>query len=84
MGKPFYLYQSKWKVVPSFSKKGYPFDNTCCESLFKYLKTEEHITQKEPELSVVQYIERFYNSKRPHGSLGLMSPNEKEQNYWGS
>ena len=25
-------------VVQSFSKKGYPFDNACCESFFKYLK----------------------------------------------
>ena len=28
-------------VVQSFSKKGYPFDNACCESFFKYLKREE-------------------------------------------
>lgn len=43
-------------VVQSFSKKGYPFDNACCEC--------------------------FYNSKRPHGSLGMMTPNEKEELYW--
>ena len=28
-------------VVQSFSKIGYPFDNACCESFFKYLKKEE-------------------------------------------
>ena len=28
-------------VVQSFSKKGHPFDNACCESFFKYLKKEE-------------------------------------------
>lgn len=28
-------------VVQSFSKKGYPFVNACCESFFKYLKKEE-------------------------------------------
>ena len=28
-------------VVQSFSKKGYPFDNACCECFFKYLKKEE-------------------------------------------
>ena len=27
-------------VVQSFSKKGYPFDNACCESFFKFLKKE--------------------------------------------
>ena len=52
-----------------------------------YLKKEEcyrrnYHTKKELELSVFQYIEGFYNSKRPHGSLGLMSPNEKEKEYW--
>lgn len=35
-------------VVQSFSKKGYPFDNACCECFFKYLKkkkpTEKPIT----------------------------------------
>ena len=72
-------------VVQSFSKKGYPFDNACCESFFKYLKKEErhcrnYHTKKELELSVFQYIEGFYNAKRPHRSLGLMSPNEKD--YW--
>ena len=25
-------------VVQSFSKKGYPYDNACCESFFKYLE----------------------------------------------
>ena len=74
-------------VIQSFSKKGYPFDNACCESFFKYLKKEEcnrrnYHTKKELELSIFQYIEGFYNSKRPHGSLGLMSPNEKEKEYW--
>lgn len=74
-------------VVQSFSKKGYPFDNACCESFFKYLKKEE-INRKtyhslhELQLSVFEYIEGFYNSKRPHGSLGLLTPNEKEELFW--
>lgn len=29
-------------VVQSFSKKGYPFDNACCESFFKYLKKKRN------------------------------------------
>lgn len=28
-------------VVQSFSKKGYPFDNACCECFFKYLKKKK-------------------------------------------
>ena len=28
-------------VVQAFSKKGYPFDNACCECFFKYLKKKK-------------------------------------------
>ncbi len=55
-------------VVQSFSKKGYPFDNATLSDL---------------KLSVFSYIEGYYNSKRPHGSLGYLTPNEKETAYWG-
>lgn len=49
-------------VVQSFSKKGYPFDNACCESFFKYLKKEEtnrknYHSMQELYLSVFEYIE---------------------------
>ena len=74
-------------VVQSFSKKGYPFDNACCESFFKYLKKEEinrktYHSLQELQLSLFEYIEGFYNAKRPHGALGMMTPNEKEECYW--
>lgn len=74
-------------VVQSFSKKGYPFDNAVCECFFKYLKKEEtdrriYHTFEELKLSVFEYIEGFYNSKRPHASLGYMTPNEMEAAYW--
>ena len=74
-------------VVQSFSKKGYPFDNACCECFFKYLKKEEvnrktYHSLQELHLSVFEYIEGFYNSKRPHGTLGMLIPNEKEELYW--
>ena len=74
-------------VVQSFSKKGYPFDNAVCESFFKYLKKEEvnrrhYHSLEELRLSVFQYIEGFYNSKRPHGSLGYLTPNEIENHYY--
>lgn len=74
-------------VAQSFSKKGYPFDNAVCESFFKYLKKEEvnrrhYHSLEELKLSVFQYIEGFYNSKRPHGSIGYLTPNEMENNYY--
>ncbi|WP_246419068.1 IS3 family transposase [Caproicibacterium amylolyticum] len=74
-------------VVQSFSKKGYPFDNACCESFFKYLKKEEtnrkaYHSLQELQLSIFQYIEGYYNSRRPHGSLRMLTPNEKEELFW--
>ena len=74
-------------VVQSFSKKGYPFDNACCESFFKYLKKEEtnrrnFRTYRDLYHSVFQYIEGFYNSRRPHGSLGYLTPDEMEATFW--
>ena len=74
-------------VVQSFSKKGYPFDNACCECFFKYLKKEEtnrkcYRSLMELQLSVFEYIEGYYNTKRPHGTLNMLTPNEAEALYW--
>jgi len=74
-------------VVQSFSKKGYPYDNACCECFFKYLKKEEtnrrtYHSLNELQMSVFEYIEGFYNSRRPHGSLEMLTPNEKEELFW--
>lgn len=76
----------KCNVIQSFSKKGYPFDNACCESFFKQMKREEinrrkYHSLKELYLSCFEYIER-YNSKRPHGSLNYLTPNKVEELYW--
>ena len=73
-------------IVQSFSKRGYPFDNACCECFFKYLKKEQiyrnHYQPFEQlRLSVFEYIEGYYNSKRPHTTLGMLTPNEAEQRY---
>ena len=75
-------------VVQSFSKKGYPFDNAVCECFFKYLKREEtnrrtYHTFHALHLSIFEYIEGFYNSRRPHDSLGYLTPNVMESAYWG-
>ena len=73
-------------IVQSFSKKGYPFDNAVCESFFKYLKKEEtgrraYTSFADLRLSVFAYIEGFYNSKRPHSSLGYLTPDEIEHQF---
>ena len=74
-------------VVQSFSKKGYPFDNACCECFFKYLKKEEtnrkvYLSLKQLQLSIFEYIDGYYNSKRPHSTLGMLTPNESEALFY--
>ena len=74
-------------VVQSFSKKGYPFDNACCECFFKYLTKEgtdpkSYHSLQELYLSIFEYIEGYYNSKRPHSTLGMLTPNAAEALYW--
>jgi transposase InsO family protein len=74
-------------VVQSFSKKGYPFDNACCESFFKYLKKEEvnrrtYSTLRELYHSVFECIESFYNARRPHNFLNLLTPNQAEDIFF--
>ena len=75
-------------VVQSFSKKGYPYDNACCESFFKYLKENRanrrsYRTAEELRLDLFDYIEKRYNNQLPHIALGYKTPNEYETEYWG-
>ena len=56
-------------AVQSFSKKGYPYDNTCCESFFRHMKREcinrkTFHNQEGLRLCCFEYINR-YNTKRP-------------------
>ena len=74
-------------VVQSFSKKGYPYDNAVMECFFKYLKYEEtnrrtYHNQDELRNSLFKYIDGFYNSVRPHGSLSYLTPNQMEDKYF--
>ena len=75
--------------MQSFSAKGYPYDNAVAESFFKFLKFEElnrqtFYNQAQLALSLFEYIEGFYNSKRPHSANHMLSPNQKEKLYFDS
>ena len=53
------------------------------ESFFSSLKTEPakrktYRTRDEAKADVFDYIERFYNPKRRHSTLGYLSPMEFE------
>lgn len=74
-------------IVQSFSKKGYPFDNACCESFFKFLKKNctnrrTYHSVQELRLDIFDYIENLYNNRLPHGSLAYKTPNEFEADFF--
>lgn len=76
-----------YNIVQSFSKKGDPFDNACCESFFKYLKKNRtnrrtYSSLSKLRLDVFEYIENLYNNRLSHGSIGYKTPNELEAEYW--
>ena len=75
-------------ISQSMSRKGNCWDNAPCESWFGKLKTEWiypheiYVTRKEAEISVIEYVEMFYNSDRLHQSLNYRTPNECEREYF--
>lgn len=75
----FQILLENYKIKPSFSKKGRPYDNVCIESFHAILKKEEvyltkYATFKQANLALFQYIERWYNGKRFHSSIGYKTP----------
>ena len=70
-------------VVCSMSRSGNVWDNAAMESFFSSLKTERigrktYRTRDEARADVFDYIERFYNRKRRHSTIGYLSPMEFE------
>jgi len=71
-------------ILQSMSRKGNCWDNAVAESFFKTLKTElvyhrKYQTRKEAELSIFEYIETFYNTKRRHSHLDNLTILEFQQ-----
>lgn len=70
-------------VQQSMSKKGDCWDNAVVESFFHSLKVEriagKHFTSRqEIKYVLFDYIERFYNRKRRHSTLGYLAPDQYE------
>ena len=71
-------------IVPSMNRPRHCQDNAHMESFFHSLKAElthQRIYASDAELnaSIASYIDRFYNQKRIHSSLGYHSPVEFER-----
>jgi len=66
-------------VTCSLSRSGNVWDNAAMESFFSSLKTERtarklYRTRDQARADVFDYIERFYNPRRRHSTLGYVSP----------
>ena len=65
------------------SRSGNCWDNAAMESFFSSLKIERvngkiYRTRDEAKADVFDYIERFYNVRRRHSTIGYISPMEFE------
>jgi putative transposase len=70
-------------VTCSMSRSGDCWDNAAMESFFSTLKTERtsrrnYQSRDEARADVFDYIERFYNLRRRHSTLGYLSPADYE------
>jgi putative transposase len=70
-------------VTCSMSRSGNVWDNAAMESFFSSLKTERtarrtYRTRDEARADVFDYVERFYNPRRRHSTLGYLAPTEFE------
>ena len=70
-------------ITCSMSRRGDCWDNAAIESFFSTLKRErvyrrEYATRDQARADVFDYIERFYNPRRRHSTLGLVSLDQFE------
>jgi putative transposase len=71
-------------VTCSMSRRGDVWDNSAMESFFSSLKIERvhrkrYRTRDEARADLFDYVERFYNPRRRHSTLGYVSPAEYEK-----
>ena len=74
----------KHGAICSMSRKANCWDNAVAEGFFALLKRalvfhNQYQTRAQARQSIFQYIERFYNRKRIHSSLGYRTPFEVDQ-----
>ena len=70
-------------LVQSFSALAHPYDNAVAESFSKHLKHEDLYrhsfhTIREVKLALFRYIDCFFNTLRPHSTIDMLSPLQKD------
>ena len=73
-------------ITCRMSRRGDCWDNAAMESFFSTLKLERvnrrrYATRDEARADLFDYIERFYNPRRKHSTLGNISPAEFERRF---
>jgi putative transposase len=75
---------NEYGIECSMSRQGDCWDNAAIESFFSSMKTERiyrrmYRNREEARADVFDYIERFYNPRRRHSTLGYLSPMNYEK-----
>lgn len=83
----FQSWLTQYGMRCSMSRKGNCWDNAPIESFFGTLKQElvfhqKYLTRFHARQSIFAYIERFYNRRRLHSTLGYKSPADYEAAYF--
>ena len=81
---PFQRLMADHGITCSMSRSGNVWDNAAMESFFSSLKTERvgarvYRNRDQARADVFDYIERFYNPRRRHSTIGYLSPMEFER-----
>jgi len=71
-------------ITCSMGRRGDCWDNAAMESFFSTMKTERtsrrrYVRRDEARADVFDYVERFYNPRRRHSTLGQVSPDQYER-----
>lgn len=82
-GEQFQALLAELGITCSMSRRGDVWDNSAMESFFSSLKTERvsrkvYRTRNEARADLFDYVERFYNPRRRHSTLGFLSPADFE------
>lgn len=73
----------------SRSRTGNCHDNAVAESFFATFKNEMHYRRSFPtrdsaKHAVIEFIEVYYNRRRPHSTIGYKMPAEAMEEFFGT